>query len=76
LVLVPAKPCHWRAPPIHLSSGELRWPSPHGCGGLCRSLGTFSSELRAVVSDDGVWDPEAVDNICKERHRLLGLDAG
>ena len=35
----------------------------------------FPSELRAIVSDDGVWDPKAVDDICKERHRLLGPDA-
>jgi hypothetical protein len=34
------------------------------------------SELRAIVGDDGIWDPKAMDNICKERHRLLGLDAG
>jgi hypothetical protein len=31
----------------------------------------FASELRAVVGDDGVYDPEAMDNISKEEHRLL-----
>jgi hypothetical protein len=36
----------------------------------------FPSELRAIVSDDGVWDPKAMDDICEERHRLLGPDAG
>jgi hypothetical protein len=36
----------------------------------------FPSELGAIVSDDGVWDPKAMDDICEERHRLLGPDAG
>jgi hypothetical protein len=36
----------------------------------------FPSELRAIVGDDGVWDPKAMDDICKERHRLLEPDAG
>jgi hypothetical protein len=34
------------------------------------------SELRAIVGDDGVRDPKAMDNICEERHLLLELDAG
>jgi hypothetical protein len=34
------------------------------------------SELCAIVGDDGVWDPKAMDDICEERHRLLGPDAG
>jgi hypothetical protein len=34
------------------------------------------SELHAIVGDDGVWDPKAMDDICEERHRLLGPDAG
>jgi hypothetical protein len=34
----------------------------------------FASELRAVVGDDGVWDPEAVNDVGKEEHRLLRLD--
>jgi hypothetical protein len=24
----------------------------------------FPSELRAIVGDDGVWDPKAMDDIC------------
>jgi hypothetical protein len=36
----------------------------------------FPSEYLAIVSDDGVWDPKAMDDICEERHRLLGPDAG
>jgi hypothetical protein len=36
----------------------------------------FASELRAVVSDDGVRNPEAVDDIREEQYRLLGLDFG
>jgi hypothetical protein len=36
----------------------------------------LSSELRAIVGDDGVWDPKVMDDICEERHRLLGPDAG
>jgi hypothetical protein len=35
----------------------------------------FTSELRAVVGDDGVWDLEAMDNVGKEEHRLLGFDS-
>jgi hypothetical protein len=35
-----------------------------------------SCELCVVVCDHGVWDPEAMDNIREERHRLLGLDVG
>jgi hypothetical protein len=34
------------------------------------------SELRAIVGDDGVWDPKAMDDVCEEHHRLLGPDAG
>jgi hypothetical protein len=36
----------------------------------------FPSELRAIVGDVGVWDPKAMDDVCKECHRLLGPDAG
>jgi hypothetical protein len=35
----------------------------------------FISELRVVVGDDGVWDPEAMNNIGEEEHRLLRLDS-
>jgi hypothetical protein len=31
-------------------------------------------EVGAVVGDDGVWDPKAMDDVGEERHRLLGLD--
>jgi hypothetical protein len=34
----------------------------------------FISELCTVVGDDGVWDPEVMDNIGKEEHHLLRLD--
>src|SRR5688572_1294252 len=33
-----------------------------------------AGELGAVVGDDGVWDPEAMDDVGEERHRLLGPD--
>ena len=35
-----------------------------------------AGELGAVVGDDGVRDPEAMDDVGEERHRLLGPDAG
>ena len=34
----------------------------------------LSGELRAVVRDDGVWDPKAMDDVEEEQHGLLGLD--
>ena len=34
------------------------------------------SELHAVVCDDGVWDPKAMDDVDEEQHSLLGLDRG
>ena len=34
----------------------------------------LSSELRAVVRDDGVQDPKAMDDVEEEHHGLLGLD--
>jgi hypothetical protein len=33
------------------------------------------SELGAVVDDDGVRDPETMDDVGEECHRLLGPDA-
>jgi hypothetical protein len=36
----------------------------------------LSCELCVVVCDNGVWDPEAMDDIREERHRLLRLDVG
>jgi hypothetical protein len=34
------------------------------------------NELCAIVGDDGVRDPKAMDDVGEERHRLLGPDAG
>jgi hypothetical protein len=34
-----------------------------------------ASEPGAVVSDDGVRDPEAMDDVGEEHHRLFGPDA-
>ena len=36
----------------------------------------LSSELRAVVRDDGVQDSKAMDDVKEEQHGLLGLDLG
>jgi hypothetical protein len=36
----------------------------------------FASELRVVIGDNGVRNPEAVDDIREKQHRLLGLDFG
>jgi hypothetical protein len=35
----------------------------------------FTSELCAIIGDDGVWDPEAMDNVGKEEHRLVRFDS-
>jgi hypothetical protein len=35
----------------------------------------FAGELHVVVGDDGVWDPEEMDNISKEEHCLLRFDS-
>jgi hypothetical protein len=35
----------------------------------------FTNESYTIVGNNGVWDPEAMDNICKEEHRLLKLDS-
>jgi hypothetical protein len=34
----------------------------------------LASELGAIVSDDGVRDSKAMDDVGEERHRLLGPD--
>jgi hypothetical protein len=34
-----------------------------------------AGELGVVVGDDGVRDPEAMDDVGEERHRLFGPDA-
>jgi hypothetical protein len=36
----------------------------------------LASELGAIVGDDGVRDPKAMDDVGEECHRLLGPDAG
>jgi hypothetical protein len=36
----------------------------------------FASELGAIVRDDTVGDPKAMNNIGEEEHNLLGPDAG
>ena len=33
-------------------------------------------ELCAIVRDDGVWGPKAMDDVEEEHHGLLGLDRG
>ena len=35
----------------------------------------FASELCPVVGDDGVRDPEPVDNVSEEQHCLLRFDS-
>ena len=34
----------------------------------------LAGELRPVVGDDGVRNPEPVDDVREEQHRLLGFD--
>ena len=36
----------------------------------------LSGELCAIVHDDGVWDPKAMDDVKEEQHGLLRLDRG
>jgi hypothetical protein len=36
----------------------------------------FTSELGAIVRDDAVGDPKAMNNVGEELHSLLGPDAG
>ena len=33
-------------------------------------------ELCTIVSYDGIWDPESVDDVHEEQHGLLGFDHG
>jgi hypothetical protein len=42
---------------------------------LAEVLELSANELGAVVGDDGVRDPEAVDDVGEECHRLFGPDA-
>jgi hypothetical protein len=41
---------------------------------IAESKELFVGELCAVVGDDGVWDPKAMNNISKEEHCLLRFD--
>ena len=36
----------------------------------------LSGELRAIIYDDGVQDPKAMDDVEEEHHGLLRLDHG
>ena len=40
----------------------------------CQEL--VAGELCPIVDDDGIWNPEPVDDISEERHCLLGFDSG
>ena len=35
---------------------------------------SMTGELCSIIGDDGVWNPEHVDNISEEQYRLLGFD--
>ena len=35
----------------------------------------LASELCPIVGDDGVWNPEPMDDVSEEQHRLLGFDS-
>jgi hypothetical protein len=35
----------------------------------------FAGELCNIVGNNGVWDPEAMNNINKEEHRLLRFNS-
>ena len=41
---------------------------------IVESKELLSSELRAIVHDDGVRDPKAMDDVKEEHHGLLGFD--
>ena len=34
-----------------------------------------AGELCPIVSDDGVWNPEPMEDVSEEQHRLVGLDS-
>ena len=36
----------------------------------------MAGELSPIVGDDGIWNPEPMDDISEEQHRLLGFDSG
>ena len=43
---------------------------------IIESKELLSSELRAIVHDDGVWDSKVMDDVEEEQHGLLGFDHG
>ena len=43
---------------------------------IAESKELFSSELRTIVCDDGVWNSKAMDDVEEEQYGLLGLDRG
>ena len=54
--------------------GAPRRPNRCRCGIHRRIEELLSGELRAIVHDDGVWDPKAMDDVKEEQYSLLGLD--
>jgi hypothetical protein len=43
--------------------------------GCFTTLTIWVLQLGAIVDDDGVRDPKAMDDVGEERHRLFGPDA-
>ena len=43
---------------------------------IAESEELLPGELHAVVRDNGVWDPKAMDDVNEEQHGLLKLDRG
>ena len=43
---------------------------------IAKSKELLSSELRAIVRDDGVWYSKVMDDVEEEQHGLLGLARG
>ena len=43
---------------------------------ITESVEFSAGELRAVVSDDGVWYSKMMDDVEEEQHSLLGFDCG
>jgi hypothetical protein len=64
--------------------GPLHFPIRHGVSHgspvhpdvviLAEVQELSATELGAVVGDDGVRDPKAMDDVGEERHRLFGPD--
>jgi hypothetical protein len=62
-----------------LDLSSCAWMGDHGpvhldCCGYHINLGTFPSEMGAVVGDDGVADPEVENNILDKIYCLLGAN--